>query len=329
MSRSQSRRDFCRWCAVGAFADALPSLVTASQPQLLIGFLATGHNESASYADLENQLKANLPEYGAGLTIARREAQFSSEQLLVQIDELLALHPQILMCLDLTAALAAAKRRGRGQPPIVFVAHEDPLAYGLIQSYAHPGNNLTGITTYRCVDGKMVEILSEAFPARKHFGYLLDGTVDNSRCQKLAEEAARSRGIRLSVIDVAADSFIAEMSMRLAPMKLEAVIAPASAPIWQNRKKVVDALNGLRVPTIYESELFLKEGGLMYYGPIRANSVAQAASYVRKIVHGESAGDLPVEQPTLFELVVNLRAPAAADYGIRPSTLRRADRILQ
>jgi putative ABC transport system substrate-binding protein len=329
MSQSQSRRDFCRWCAMVLIADVVPSVVDAARRQVLIGLVTTGHNDSASYAELERLLKANLSDIAADLKIARREAGFSREQLLADLDEVLALRPAILICLDLTAALAAVVRRNNQQPPIVFIAHDDPLEYGLIRSYARPGNNLTGVTTFRCVDGKMVEILAEAFPARKHFGYLLDETVDNANCKHLAQEAAQNRGLTLSTIDVSAKSFIAELSAHIEAMKLDAVIAPASAPIWQNRKSVVEALNGLRLPTIYESKLFLDEGGLMSYGPIRASALAQVALDVHKIMHGEAAGDLAVEQPTLFELVINLRAPHAADYAIRASTLRRADRILQ
>jgi len=329
MSQSQIRRDVCRWCAMFLIADVVPSLVDAARAQVLIGLLSTGHNDSASYAELERLLKSNLSDIAADLKIARREAGFSRERLLADLDDLLAMRPAILICMDLAAALTATERRNDQQPPIVFIAHDDPLEYGLIRSYARPGNNLTGVSTFRCVDGKMVEILAEAFPVRKHFGYLLDETVDNAHCRHLAEEAAQSRGLKLTIIDVSAKSFIAEMSARLEPMKLDAVIAPASAPIWQNRKLVVEALNGLGLPTIYESELFLDEGGLMYYGPIRTSALAQVALDVRKIMHGEAAGDLAVEQPTLFELVINLRAPHAVDYAIRASTLRRADRILQ
>jgi putative tryptophan/tyrosine transport system substrate-binding protein len=145
----------------------------------------------------------------------------------------------------------------------------------------------------------------------------------------LAAQAARDNAVELTTIDVSPPSFIGEIAARLAPLHLDAIVAPASTPIWQNRKSVVSALNALRLPAIYESEIFLNEGGLMYYGPIRTNAISQVALVVRKILQGEPAGSLPVEQPTLFELVINLRAPYAASYGIRASTLRRADRILQ
>lgn len=197
MSQSQFRRDFCRWCAMSLVANVVPSLVDAAQRQVLIGLVTTGHNDSTSYAELERLLKVNLRDIALDLKITRREAGFSREQLLADLDELLAMRPEILICLDLTAALAAVERRTDRPLPIVFIAHDDPLEYGLIRSYARPGNNLTGVTTFRCVDGKMVEILAEAFPARKHFGYLLDETVDNARCKHLAEAAAQSRGLKL------------------------------------------------------------------------------------------------------------------------------------
>jgi putative tryptophan/tyrosine transport system substrate-binding protein len=329
MSRGLSRRAFCRWCVVAVSPDAIPYTARASRRRLLIGVLSTVQNDAAIYAELERQLKDSLPEYAEGLDIVRREAGRLRERLRSQIDELLGLHPRVLICLDLTAALTAAERRGNVDPPIVFLAHDDPLQTRLIESYARPGRNLTGVTTFRCLDGKMVEIMAEAFPSRRHFGYLLDQSVNNAQCTGLAEAAARSRGVKLSIVDVSQAGFIAEMSSRLAPLGLDAIVAPASTVLWQNPKPVVDSLNALRLPAIYEGDRFLAEGGLMYYAPIRSDAIAQVALDVRKIIQGNAAGDLPVEQPTLFELVINLRAPHAVEYDIRPTTLRRADRILQ
>jgi putative tryptophan/tyrosine transport system substrate-binding protein len=328
MSPSRSRRVFCRWGTTALLFEAAQWVYGAPQHQLLIGLQSTGHNEEVVYAALERQLRKIAPGV-THLSLVRREAGFSRETLIQQVDELLALRPDILICLDLAAAAAAAKRRRQQGPPIVFLAHSDPVQSGLVQSYARPGNNITGVTTYRCVDGKMVEILAEAFPARRRFGHLLDATVDNRRSIQLAAQAARDNSVEMTTIDVSSPSFIAEITQRLAPLRLDAVVAPASAPVWQNRKSVVSALNTLRLPAIYESELFLDEGGLMYYGPVRTDAIPQVANDVEKILRGEPAGNLPIEQPTLFELVVNLRAAYAADYGIHASTLRRADRILQ
>lgn len=328
MSPSQTRRDFCRWGATALLFDTAQYAYGALQRQLLIAMQSTGHNDETVYAALERELRTIAPST-TPLTLARREAGFSLETLARQVDELLAMRPDVLICLDLAAAAAAAKHRREQGPPIVFLAHSDPVRSGLVESYARPGNNITGVTTYRCIDGKMVELLAEAFPSRRRFGHLLDATVDNRRSIQLATQAAKDNNVELTTIDVSSPAFIAEITQRLAPLGLDAVVAPASAPIWQNRKPVINALNTLRLPAIYESELFLDDGGLMYYGPVRTDAIPQVANDVGKILRGEPAGNLPIDQPTRFELVVNLRAAYAADYGIRASTLRRADRILQ
>jgi putative ABC transport system substrate-binding protein len=295
----------------------------------LVAVLSTGHNDAATYAALEENLRAAIPQFAERLKLERREGAPSNKSPAVYADELLALHPKILICLDLTAALLVVSRRGGQAVPILFLAHDDPLKYGLIESFAHPGNNLTGVTTFRCVDGKMVEIMVRAFPGRKTFGYLLDATVDDRDCTQLAEEAASRSAVRLVPIDISPTGFAERALAVLKPMRLDAIIAPASAPLWQHRRVFVEQLNALEIPAIYENEVFLREGGLMFYGPVRSNAMAQLAADAGKIIKGEAAGDIPVEQPTLYELVINLRAPHVSRYGIGAATLRRADRILQ
>ena len=278
---------------------------------------------------LEDRLKASIPRFAQQFALMKREGSPPRQEAAAYADELLAMRPKLLICMDLTAALLAVTRRGKQDIPIVFLAHDDPLKYGLTQSYAHPGNNLTGVTTFRCVDGKMVEIMVKAFPGRKRFGYLLDASVDDRECARLAGEAAARSDVQLIPINIALADFAVRALALLKPLRLDAIIAPASTPLWQQRAVFVEQLNALEIPVIYENEVFLREGGLMFYGPIRSNAMAQLAADVGKILKGESAGDIPVEQPTLFELVINLRAPHMSQYEINPSTLRRADRILQ
>jgi putative ABC transport system substrate-binding protein len=325
-----SRRHVCTLVLYGMMPNSIASSTSLMGARsLLIALLSTGNNDSATYESLETHLKESLASIAPQLRFMRREAGFSSELLTSQADEVIALNPNVVICLDLSAAITTAARRRHTNPPIVFLAHDDPLAYKLIQSYARPGNNLTGVTTFRCVDGKMIEILVDAFPSRRRIGYLFDSTAGDSACIQQAEEAAARLRVDLVKVDVAVHDFVKEMENRLKPLHLESAIAPASAPIWQSRHAVVEKLNDLRLPVIYESALFLEEGGLMYYGPVRTDAISQVAAYVRKILLGEPAGEIPVEQPTLFELAINLRAPHAADFGISAATLRRADRILQ
>jgi putative tryptophan/tyrosine transport system substrate-binding protein len=327
-----SRRRFCTLALLYAFQTAsaadLSSIEESVRP-VRIGVLSTGHNDPLVYRSLETHLMSNLPDLADRLTFIRREAGFSNERLRRQTDELISIRPDVLICLDLTAALSAKTRRFDQMLPIVFLVHADPLAYDLVKSYAHPGNNITGVTTFRCVDEKMIEVMVDAFPKRRRIGYFVDTSVDDSQCVHLAEQAAARLGVHLSKINVASANFIQTLDAKLKALHLDAVIAPALAPLWQNRSVVVRTMNNLQLPVLYENDVFLTEGGLMSYGAIRTDAMPQVAIDVRKILSGEAAGDLPVEQPTLFELVINLRAPHATEYGVDPSALRRADRILE
>jgi putative ABC transport system substrate-binding protein len=300
----------------------------------LIGVLATGHLDPVLLDALDKQIRNIVPELAVRLTLVSREAGFVGADLVRKIDELACLHPAVLVCLDLFSANAAKARLSdqRMNIPIVFLAHADPLASHLIESYAHPGNNLTGVTTYRCIDAKMLEILADTFPMRKRIGYLLDAltaSADDKPCVEDTQRDAARIQVDLIQIDVSPPGFAARFRERLKSLHLDAVLAPASAPLWQNRKSMVQALNDARLPAIYESDIFLAEGGLMSYGPVRTDAVPQLAKSVCKIMRGESAGEIPVDQPTRFEFVMNLRAPHVSEFGIKAATLRRADRILE
>jgi putative tryptophan/tyrosine transport system substrate-binding protein len=326
-----TRRRFCALPLAGLLPNigaAAPSVIRDTSKPALIAVLSTGHHDSPFYESLERGLRAALPEFSRQLKIMQREARFSLESLARQTDELLSLRPDVLICLDLAAANSAVERRVDRKPSIVFAVHADPLAHKLIESYKHPGNNLTGINTYRCIEGKMVDVIANAFPHRKRFGYFLDSSVPDNGCMRQAHQTAARHHITLVDVDAAAPDFIQKtMIATLETLHLDGVIAPACAPLWQNPRIVVANLNKLRLPTLYEGDIFLDEGGLMYYGPDRTHVITQLATYVRQILLGEPAGELPVEQATVYQLVINLAAPHAADYNINATVLRRADQI--
>lgn len=327
-----------RCLALGLWA--LPGLgcsaraATDHPPTVLIALLATGHVEANDVGTLRNRLLTGAPEFAERLTFVQREARFVEADLARMVDELAGLGPNVLVCLDLVSA-AAAKRRLRDRhidTPIVFLAHADPVANALVDDLAHPGNNVTGVSTYRCVDAKMLEFLTGAFPARRRIGYLLDGSdtsLDDKACIDQARNNAAHGRVDLITIDVAGPDFLATLKTRAASLRLDAVLAPASAPIWQNRQRVVQTLNELHLPAIYESDIFLAEGGLMSYGPDRTDAFPRLADAVVKILRGSRAGDIPIDRPALFEFVVNLKAPHFQEFGVTAATLQRADRLIE
>jgi putative ABC transport system substrate-binding protein len=326
MSLRISRRGF----VAIPLALGLGRMVLSAPKQLLIGVLSTGRLEAPVRASFESKLAAAVAQHAAHPAFEFREASFDQARLQTQIDELLSAHPDVLVCLDLFAAIAAKSRRGERDPPIVFLARADPLAANLIQSYSHPGGNLTGVTSYRCIDEKMIEIMADAFPARKRLGYLVDASVaEDAKCVELAEATAARRQIELIKIDVSRANFIPSLGVSLKTMQLTGLVAPASAALWQNRKVAVGIINSQGLPTIYESTIFLDEGGLMSYGSTDSDSMPPLMNAIHKVLQGEAAGSIPVEQPMHFELVINLKAPHAAEFAIKAGTLRRADRILE
>jgi putative tryptophan/tyrosine transport system substrate-binding protein len=302
----------------------------AAPNPVLIGILSTGHTDPSLVDSLGKALQATLPDLAGRLRLLPREARFVQTDVIRQLGELISQRPRVLLCLDLFCASVAKSRRPGDGPPMVFLAHADPLANGLIQSYARPGNNLTGVTTYRCVDSKMLEILADSFPTRKRVGYLTDASdllADDKACLDQAQRNSVRMQISLIRIDVSPKDFLASLGERLKSLRLDAVLAPASAPVWQNRQAVVKVLSDAQLPAIYENGIFLAEGGLMSYGPVRTDVIPELAKFVAKILRGEPAGDIPVDQPTLFEFAINLRAPHFSEFGIKAATLRRADRI--
>ena len=334
--REPLSREGCLALLLGLLTQPLVAAL-ASPPAtapVLIGLLATGHLVPAQVDMLEKEIRTHITERRTLLTVIKRESGFVEATLERNIDELAARRPAVLVCFDLTCA-AAAKARLRAanlRIPIVFLAHADPLAGHLIESYAHPGNDITGVTTYRCVDAKMLEMLVDSLSTRKRIGYLVDAASasgDDKPCVEEAQRDAARLQVELLPIDVSPSGFAAQLPARLKSLHLDAVLAPASTPLWENRRAMVQALNETRLPAIYESDIFLAEGGLMSYGPVRTDVFSQLAKSVSKILRGESAGDIPVDQPTLFEFVMNLRAPHFADFGVKATALRRADRILE
>jgi putative tryptophan/tyrosine transport system substrate-binding protein len=303
-------------------------------PPVLIAVLATGHVEPRVFHPLEAQIRADMPELADRLAFVQREAGFAESEVIRRVDELASLHPAVLVCLDLfSAGIARMRLRDTHLSiPIVFLAHADPLVGHLIDSYAHPGNNLTGVSTYRCVDPKMLEMLAGALSTRKRIGYLVDASDtsgDNASCGAAAQRAADHLQIELIRLDVSPKDFISTLGEHIKSLRLDAVLAPASAPVWTTRKAVVQTVNDARLPAMYESDLFLMEGGLMSYGPVQTDAIPGLARSVSKILHGASAGDIPVDQPTLLEFVINLGAPHFSEFAVKASALRRADRVLE
>ncbi len=241
-----------------------------------------------------------------------------------------ARRPTVAVALDLNAALALLKARGAGPTPILFRVHADPLASGLIASYAKPGRRISGVATYRCLDDKLVEILMDAFPAARRIGFFVEPDTQDHGCHQRAVDFAAKRAIALVNIQLKNAAELPAVLASLGSARLDAMVVPAMASTWQQRRPIIAAMDAQALPAIYENTYTAQAGGLMHFSALdQQDTYARLAQLLAKVIAGEDAGDIPVSQPSRFELVINLKAAHVQRYRISPKVLRRADRIIE
>jgi len=296
---------------------------------LFLPVLGSPPANPAELKALRQALQDVDPELGERSLFQPLAAGYDTGRLRLLADEAVRRRPPLIVCCDLDAALAAKAARRDDMPPIVFRAHDDPVARGLVASYGHPGRRLTGVTAYRCVDDKMLEILHDALPRIRRIGYLYDISNADARCHAQAHLYARRSGLELVPLVMPGAQALPAALARLSSLQLDALLVPASASTWNARRQVIDHMDRLALPAIYEGGAFVPDGGLMQFGARTTNTHLQMARAMAAILRGSDAGAIPVFAPSEFELTVNLRARHARGYGISPATLRRADQIIE
>ena len=242
-----------------------------------------------------------------------------------------------LVSLNLNVILAAntqsidATRRATKTIPIVFPLTFDPVASGFVASLARPGGNLTGLTTLNQeVAGKRVELLKEVMPRISRVAVLRDPTNSGSLfALKETEAAANQLGIRLHILEVrSADELEGAIQAATRERAGSLIVIPDN--LFVRRKgQIVDLVMKSRLPTMFGESESVEAGGLMYYGANLPDLFRRAATYVDKILKGANPADLPVEQPTKFEFIINLKAAKQIGLTIPQSVLYRADKIIK
>jgi putative tryptophan/tyrosine transport system substrate-binding protein len=220
-------------------------------------------------------------------------------------------------------------RRATATIPIVMTFVEDPVAEGFVKSLAQPGTNVTGLTSL--VPGlsqKYVELLNEALPTARRFGVVATRDPVPENRHEL-EAAVKARGLTLSFLVV---SEPVDFDTTLARAKRDGVtgiVAPVDGVTFRHRRALVEAALKHRLPGIYWAREYGEAGGLLTYGASLADLRRHAAIYVDKILRGARPADLPIEQPTKFDLVINLKTAKALGLTIPPSLLVRADQVIE
>ena len=215
--------------------------------------------------------------------------------------------------------------------PIVFANSQDPLGDRVVASLQRPGGNATGLTSLaRDLGAKRLQLLKEAFPQVAHVVVLSQaGSLTNLSQVKDIEDAAERLKIRVTSIELREAADIEPAFKRGAALGAHAYLTTAGPLLTIHRKAIVDRVLRSKVPAMFPRSEFAEEGGLMSYGPSYTDNFRRAAAYVDKIFKGAKPGDLPIEQPTKFELVVNLKTAKAMGLTIPQSVLLQATRVIE
>ena len=265
---------------------------------------------------------------GRNITIEYRWAEGRIERLPGLAADLVRLKVDVIVASS-HAALAA--KQATTSIPIVMPIITDPVRLGLVASLARPGGNATGFATQNDeLPGKWMELVKETLPKVSRVAVLFHPTYDGGVQLKASEAAARSLGVRLQALRVERpDDFVTAFA-EVQKNRAEALIVSSSALFYVHRTRIVEFAAKHRLPTIYhQSEFVVGSGGLMSYGPDFHDLSRRSATYVDKILKGAKPADLPVQQPTKFELVINRRTAKALGLTIPQSLLLRADQVIE
>ena len=251
------------------------------------------------------------------------------EQMGQLADELVRLQPEVLVVSVTEAALAVKK--ATSTIPIVMVSVSDPVAAGLVLSLARPGGNVTGLCRQTPeLIGKNLQILKEALPTTAEVGVLVNPADPLQSVQVSdANEAARSLGVRIRVFEARAPTDYDNVFLTMHAEGISAVLVLGGAAFYLKRAEIADLALRNRLPSMFQNREFAEAGGLLSYAPNTVANYRRAAYFVDRLLKGVKPADLPVELPTKYEFVVNLRTAKVLGLTIPQSLLLRADEVIQ
>ena len=266
---------------------------------------------------------------GKSILIDYRFADGSAEQLPGLAAELLRLGTDVLVTPTTPSTIAA--KQATKTVPIVLMGVGNPLETALIDSLAKPGGNITGVTSaYDEIAAKWLQLLLEAVPRASKVGFL--GNLANPYQQTVVKHlwaAGQTLGVAIQIFSAMKSDEVEPQLKAIAKARLHAIVVGGDPVLRTKRKETVAFLARARVPAMYAGKDYVDEGGLMSYDPSRPEMGRQAAVYVDKILKGAKPADLPVEQATKFELIINLKTAKALGLTIPPSLLLRADQVVE
>jgi len=324
------RRAFITKITVGAVLASRTAEAQRARSDYRIGYLSVT-SEANGLRNLE-ALRAGLRALGyiegQNITIEARWADGRTENL-SQLAAELVRRPVDLLCTAGTQASEAAKR-ATATVPIVFANVAFPDQTGLVASYPRPGGNITGVAFIDPEYGKRLELLKEIYPklARVALIYNSENPASVAAFQE-TQRWATMLNIRLEPHKFRRPDDFEPVFAAIAAKRPDALMTTADALVISYRTRLLAFTAAHRLLSVYPAREFVIEGGLMFYGPNVAEMLRRAATYVDRILKGAKPADLPIQQPTTFELIINLKTAKALGLAIPPSLLQRADQVIE
>ena len=327
-----SRREFIT--LIGGAA-ALPFTARAQQPEqmrrigVFMSLAADDRQGQARYAAFIQGLRKLGWTEGRNVQIDTRWAAANAAETRKYAAELVALAPDVILAS--ASAAVGALLQATSTVPIVFTTVGDPVGGGIVESLARPGGNATGFMLYEySIGGKWLELLKQIAPSVTRVAVLRDPAIAAGAGQFGAiQSVAPSFGVELTPIGVRDAREIERAITAFAHGPNSGLIATGSAVATGHHELIITLAARHKLPAVYFERLFVISGGLISYGPDRVDPYRRAAGYVDRILKGEKPADLPVQAPTKYELVINLKTAKALGLTVPPTLLARADEVIE
>lgn len=320
---------------LGACTCAAPLVARAQQPGRVyrLGILSPTANPAPSEQNIAvilipKALREMGYEQGQNLTVEPRYADSKLDQLPRLARELVQLRVDVIVAIS-SASVRAAKQVTT-TVPIVLYGNLDPVALGLVKSLAKPEGNVTGvlIAPAGTLAGKKLELLKEAVPRATRIAFLAPEDPGIRLQVQETQQAASSLGIKLLVTEVRGGDYERAFASIVAE-RPEALFVAATTYFVRDRRRIIELAARHRLPAMYEWSEQVEDGGLMSYGSSLSGTTRRVAVYVDRLFKGARPGDLPIEQPAEFQLVINLKTARALALTLPPSLVARADRVIE